>query len=147
MCSAERKRFVISCCLYKSLQLYSLCIETVSVWPWWEFVEKKPEFGIHCRTILRLLCGVSQINEHRARHEKVSDKCTCNGDVESVQHMLFKCDLTHCIRDTLWEKIELNAPVGLYRELSQMDIDVRTIFYMKQLLCLSLFCMIKGVWR
>ena len=61
--------------------------------------------------------------------------------------MLFKCDLTHCIRDTLWEKIELNAPVGLYRELSQMDIDVRTIFYMKQLLCLSLFCMIKGVWR
>jgi len=98
-------------------------------------VEKKPEFGIHCRTILRLLCGVSQINEHRARHEKVSDKCTCNGDVETVQHMLFKCDLTHCIRDTLWEKIELNAPIGLCRELLQMDIDVRTIFLLSAFKC------------
>ena len=126
----ENSRFVITCQLYKSLNLFRQCVPKIAMWPWWNFANANPEFTYKVRIIYRLLVARSCLNSDTASFSGSSPNCNAcdNNEVESVDHMLFVCHAFDNVRDHKWNIIENAIPRGMRIELSKMTNKVKTEF-------------------
>ena len=62
----EKCKWIANCMLYKSIGLYTMCIEySMTPWAWWIFCNRYPQYVKHCRVILRLLIGNHAMSERR----------------------------------------------------------------------------------
>ena len=89
---------------------------------------KKDIFGIHdprgIKFLFQLRVGLSALKNHKYNHhflDTPSDRCLCNGDVETTQHYLLKCSYFSCHRRILFESVN---PVLSNHNLRQVNDDI-----------------------
>ena len=133
----ETDKFRVTCMLYKTLKLFKNCIQDIEMWPWWEFSSTFPVYGHKVRVMCRLLMDRHCLSEVTCHYHKSSPNCKLCTDnvVESLSHMLFKCEALHCHRNKLWREVLESAPVALQQELCNMSDNERTVFIFSGLKC------------
>ena len=119
----ECNRFRISCMLYKSLSLFSKCVQAIAMWPWWIFADQCPEHLYQVRHMYRLLVSQSCIKSHVAVYTKTSPMCTlCSQNCsETPEHLLFDCDYFDRKRAEMWYNVNCVLPAAMQEELHNMS--------------------------
>jgi hypothetical protein len=124
----EQKRWDIQSSLYSSLTRVRkgmLCNELTI---WWKYVQYNPSEMPKCIAIIQMLLEVHQLNSCRFRYNKsdikssLCDKCQMY-EVETVDHLLFRCTSLCGIRNTLWNNVLQNCPSETLRSELQCMPD------------------------
>ena len=133
----ETDSFEVTCMLYKTLKLFKECIKDIEMWPWWAFASKFPEYGYKVRIMCRLLMDRHCLKEVTCRFDTSSPKCILCADnvIESVDHMLFKCEALNCYRDDLWKEVLESAPEAMKYEFHRMTDKEKCIFIFSGFRC------------
>ena len=134
LCREERK-WTIDSNLFSSLHHLSVSTSKLCLNSWWLFAQNNPMFTMKCKTIMRLLMEVHILNSRQSKYNKKQNErhsalCICDQyEVESVEHMLFKCTSKTSIRELLWESVLEECPSNIFKDqLTAMAPREKTSF-------------------
>ena len=131
----ELKRYKISCHLYSSLKLFKNCIPNIKMWPWWLFCLKNPKATRNVRTLLRIMCGRSELRSDKIKFGAISNVCyKCDLNVmDSITHVVFECPESEIMRQNLMREVAEVAPPLLNNHFQMMPNYNKTLFLLSGL--------------
>ena len=83
---------------------------------WWKHALRNPHLSNKVRFVIKLLLGLNNLNTCLYKYNKsATKKCRlCNGhSQETIAHILFECAVTKDLRDTQWNKIEIEIEIEM----------------------------------
>ena len=130
---SEDNRWKASCILYKELDYYRSTVSRIGIHPWWLFAKDEPLYCKKVAGVLAILMGTQPVNYQRNFGNSNCKLCG-NFDIETVEHILFKCTALAIYRESLWENILSKLPDALKQSVLNMLYKQRTIFFLS---CMS----------
>ncbi len=117
----EKKRWLVCCKLYKSLNIIS--VENYRMCTWWIHAYYDHSFARQNRVIVRLLLNVYMYLEQ---------VCPCCDSmvVNDVVHILFVCPCNSEVKKLLWDKVEECVPVEMSASMNSMKFEDKTRFFL-----------------
>ena len=124
----DLKRSKSTCRLYKSLQILNHNVLEHRLFSWWQLAYLHPRMTRACRLILKLLMNVYQLGKNGC------ELCTLE-KANSVEHIVFECEINHDIRTNLWEVVLETCPHQMILEMNAMSTYQRIEFILNGFFC------------
>ena len=124
----ENNRWKASCILYKELEYYRCTVSGIKMHPWWLFAKDEPLYCKKVAGVVAILMGTQPVNYQR-NFDRSDCKLCGSFELETVEHILFKCNALDVYRGSLWENILSRLPEPLKQSVMLMSYRERTIFF------------------
>ncbi len=130
----QEKLWNINVYLYSSLKRVSKVIPPVSISAWWLFCQNNPCAISKCKTAIRLLLECHNLNVCACKYPTSvvkSSLCTCCSKFtnDTIEHLLFECDVLSDTREILWNDILSESPsITFTKQLEDMDLCKRATY-------------------
>ena len=136
--SEERKWHVMSL-LYPSLCHVRIGHSCLGMSAWWKYAQQEPSEIKKCKVVMQLFLGTHKLNSCLYRHrdnDVANPRCTCcmTYEIESVCHLLFKCNGFADNRKMWWNNVLNTCPTEMLRlEMARMTDEKLTTFILSGL--------------
>ena len=139
ICNKDIERWKISSRFFKSLNVLNKEIISMQILPWWTHALYNPRAIWKVKVIVRLLLDVNKVNRCTFKYNNESNTARCrkcnSQDAESVQHVLFDCQSTRALRESLWTKVRNVALPNLISSIEIMPSDQKLSFVLNAFRC------------
>ena len=106
---------------------------------WWKCAQQEPSEIIKCQVDIEMLLGRHVLNYCLYKHKDndiANPRCSCcmTYEIESVYHLLFKCNYFADRRKMLWDNVVNKFPPEmLYEEMGRMSYEKVTTYILSVL--------------
>ena len=137
--ASEERKWQVMSMLYPSLYHVRIGHSCIGMSAWWKYAQQEPSEVNKCKGVLQLFLGTHKLNTclYKYRDNDVANpRCSScmTYEMESVCHLLFKCNGFAVSRKMWWNNVLDMCPTEMLRlEMDKMSDEKRTSFILSGL--------------
>ena len=123
----ERMCWKATMLMFHKLPLYDSCVTDIQMHPWWHFAKSTPSYFRQASSIVAIICGAQPKFFQCNFNSSLCGLC-CERQLETPEHILFKCTAFEILRSKNLSQIRLAMPFAMRREFTDMTVSSKYYF-------------------